>query len=149
MNLPAEQADIALTVWQLRQRGATTNEIARQLGVPTSRVGALLRQELLQASHDLAETTRQELLALELARLDNLQSANWDMALQGDTRAGELCLKVMDRRAKLLGIDQNQTEDTANFDKSSTVLHLQTQIMCSPRHCLVTNPPPPIHWKGR
>lgn len=113
MNLPAEQADIALTVWQLRQRGATTNEIARQLGVPTSRVGALLRQELLQASHDLAETTRQELLALELARLDNLQSANWDMALQGDTRAGELCLKVMDRRAKLLGIDQNQTEDTA------------------------------------
>lgn len=47
----------------------------------------------------------EDLRAMELARLDRLQAANWANALEGDVKAGELVLKLMVRRAKMLGID--------------------------------------------
>ncbi len=44
---------------------------------------------------------------VELARLDALQSACWDAALAGDLRAVEAVLRVMQQRARLLGLDEH------------------------------------------
>jgi hypothetical protein len=44
-------------------------------------------------------------LFMELSRLDELQSTYWEPAVQGNMRAGEFVLKIMDRRAKFLGLD--------------------------------------------
>jgi hypothetical protein len=52
-----------------------------------------------------AEST-EELRDLELRRLDALQVAHWDRAMEGDSRATEIVLKVMARRARLLGRDR-------------------------------------------
>jgi hypothetical protein len=48
---------------------------------------------------------RLEAQRLEEARLDDLQEGIWDKALAGDSRAVEVALKVLERRAKLLGLD--------------------------------------------
>jgi len=45
------------------------------------------------------------LRALELLRLDELLNALWDTAIAGDLKAVDRVLKVMERRAKLLGLD--------------------------------------------
>lgn len=41
----------------------------------------------------------------ELARLDRLQAAHWAKALKGDYRSTEMILRIMRRRAQLLGLD--------------------------------------------
>jgi hypothetical protein len=47
----------------------------------------------------ISETERQ------LGRLRELYSAFHDRALQGDAKAADVCLKISDREAKLLGLD--------------------------------------------
>jgi hypothetical protein len=48
---------------------------------------------------------RAEAIRLEEARLDALQDGIWDKALGGDARAVEVCLKLLERRARMLGLD--------------------------------------------
>jgi len=42
---------------------------------------------------------------LELQRLDHLQEAAWSKATDGDLRAIDTCLRVMERRSRMLGLD--------------------------------------------
>jgi hypothetical protein len=48
---------------------------------------------------------RAEAIRLEEMRLDDLQDGIWGRALSGDPRAVEIALKVLERRARLLGLD--------------------------------------------
>jgi hypothetical protein len=48
---------------------------------------------------------RAEAIRLEEQRLDELQGGIWDKALNGDARAVEVALKVLERRARMLGLD--------------------------------------------
>ena len=48
---------------------------------------------------------RAENIRLEEQRLDALQDGIWDKALGGDARAVEVALKVLERRARMLGLD--------------------------------------------
>jgi hypothetical protein len=48
---------------------------------------------------------RAEAIRLEEQRLDELQDGIWDKALKGDARAVEVALKVLERRARMLGLD--------------------------------------------
>jgi hypothetical protein len=60
---------------------------------------------------------KEEVLNLELARLDALQDAVWDQAMTGDTKAVDSALKVINMRAKLLGLEilaQNPSTVTNN-----------------------------------
>src|SRR5262245_42781916 len=47
----------------------------------------------------------QELRALEAARLDDLQTAVWSRARGGDLEAVKTALRILERRARLLGLD--------------------------------------------
>ena len=51
------------------------------------------------------EFKRAEALRMEEARLDALQEGIWGSALAGNARAVEVALKVLERRARLLGLD--------------------------------------------
>jgi len=48
---------------------------------------------------------RAEAIRLEEQRLDELQDGIWEKALAGDSRAVEVALKVLERRARMLGLD--------------------------------------------
>lgn len=52
-----------------------------------------------------AEYRRAEAIRLEDLRLDALQEGIWDRALAGEPRAVEVALKVLERRARLFGLD--------------------------------------------
>jgi hypothetical protein len=51
--------------------------------------------------------TAQQVLRLELQRLDELQSAVFSRAADGDIEAVDACLRIQNQRAKLLGLYPN------------------------------------------
>ncbi|MFB6568378.1 hypothetical protein [Streptomyces noursei] len=85
--------------------GASYSEIAAALGY-ASRSAAHMDVKRSLEKHVIEEGLAIEAWReLELARLDTLQQAIWDKAMSGDPRAIEAALKILDRRAKLLGLD--------------------------------------------
>lgn len=59
---------------------------------------------VLQSIQRSMTETGEEVLALELLRLDQLQSSHWTKALDGDARSTEMVLRIMERRDALLGL---------------------------------------------
>jgi hypothetical protein len=56
------------------------------------------------AETTIDEKTRKYTLALELARLDELQTVFHDRALAGDVHCGALVAKIIERRCTMLGL---------------------------------------------
>ncbi len=87
---------------ELRLAGAPYRLIADRLGVSLPVAWKHTQAALQQAPHEPVQELRQ----IELARLDRLQTAHWPQALGGSADATDRVLKIMDRRARLLGLDQ-------------------------------------------
>ena len=90
---------------ELRLAGLTLNEIARELGFKSrnsSSVASLLRKAFAQRISPLVEEYRQVMGE----RLETLVSSLWPAALAGDILSIDRILKIMDRQAKLFGLDQ-------------------------------------------
>lgn len=99
------QAQLAKRAHQLRTEGATWWEIAETLKITEEAASSLVSDRIRAAAALVDEGSKRLILSIELDRLDALQRAVWADATSGDTRAIETALKVMDRRAKLLGLD--------------------------------------------
>lgn len=97
---------------ELRKAGHTFQEIADQLGWKGPQ-GA--HNAVMSALKKTLQEPADELRTLELERLDTMLNALWPAILRGDRgspRAAEVALKIMDRRAALLGLDApKQVED--------------------------------------
>lgn len=87
---------------ELRKGGMTFERIADQLGY-ADRSGAW-RAVNTALSATLQEPA-DELRRMEAERLNDLLLAMWPKALSGSTWHVDRCLSIMDRRAKLLGLD--------------------------------------------
>lgn len=90
---------------ELRKAGKSYEAIARELGYggPSSAhnaVKAALRKTLQEPADDLR--------ALEVARMDAMLDGLWPKVLAGNPRAVEVAIKVLERRARLLGLDAPQ-----------------------------------------
>lgn len=88
----------------LRKAGASYRSIADTLACSLSQVYD-------DVQHAYAELNAQqqaeaaEARTLEAARLDDVQASFWQRARSGDVKAAQTVLRVMERRAKLLGLD--------------------------------------------
>lgn len=89
---------------ELRLAGHTFDEIGSHLGCRRQTAHQLVMSALDERAAEPCEKVR----ALELERLDKLLAAHWRTALAGDSDATEICLKVMQRRSRLLGLDAPQ-----------------------------------------
>lgn len=98
-------ADRRAKAIRLKIDGYTYTEIAEELGY-SSRGSANSDIRRALEKHVIEEGLAVEAWReLELARLDVLQKAIWPEAMKGSPRAIETALKILDRRAKLLGLD--------------------------------------------
>jgi len=97
-----EEAQRRRRALELRVAGATYEEIAEALGYSSrSAAWKAVWRAYRQGLRDPAEHLRE----LESERLDRLQKAWWGKALSGDVGAFRYLLRLMERRAKLLGLD--------------------------------------------
>ena len=87
---------------ELRKAGFTYSVIAEKLGY-TGKAAAwdAVNRALKQLKREPAEGV----LALELERLDALYKSMYPQALKGNLGAVDRCLKISERRARLLGLD--------------------------------------------
>lgn len=104
-------ADRQRQALELRRAGAGYDLIARQLGY-AGPPGA--HKAVATALHRMLAEPAEDVRALELARLDRLQLAHWSRAIgtpetDPDPVATSTVLKIMERRAKLMGLDAPAT----------------------------------------
>lgn len=98
--------DRMLEALEFRKSGMGYIEIADKLGY-ASHTGAL--QAVERALKKTLQEPSDELRNLEVARLDALLVSQWEPAMRGIPKAVETVLKIMERRAKLLGLDSPAT----------------------------------------
>lgn len=88
----------------LRREGLSYSEIGDGMSVSPGRAYALVKDALERMNTECTELA-EEVLVLECERLDRIQYAHWAKAMSGDYKAARVVLAVMDRRARLLGLD--------------------------------------------
>ena len=86
---------------QARIRGESVRSIAKRFSCSLAEVKKILDRF---AETVIDDNTRKHTLALELARLDELQSVFHDRALAGDVHCGALVAKIIERRCTMLGL---------------------------------------------
>lgn len=98
----AELIEKELRVVELRRAGHTWEEIANRTGYanPSAAFNAFQ-----QAIRRVLREPVEEALELELQRLDKFLNSLWPAIEAGDPAAIDRGLKIMDRRAKYLGMD--------------------------------------------
>jgi transposase-like protein len=106
-------------IFKMRQAGTSIQEIARRFGVSSGVVSNAVKRQLEKLNKE-AMLAYPEVLRMELERLDNLQQAIWpltqhrkvrmddgsEVSVEPDMKAIQQVLSIMDRRTKLLGMDQ-------------------------------------------
>lgn len=93
---------------KLRLAGATYEQIAKSVGY-TAKGAAYKAVESAMA--DSKREKADQILEIELMRLDTLQRAVWPAAVGGDRKAILTALQVMNRRAKYLSLDNPEQTD--------------------------------------
>lgn len=96
----------AVKAYQLKRAGYSLSEICEELkyNTPGEVTQAINAQVKYEASY-LTDSQRESILGMEMARLDELYKAFYPSAMYGDPKAGDMCLKISDRRMKWAGMD--------------------------------------------
>ena len=122
-------AERDLRIFKMRQAGVSLQEIARRFSMTTSAASSAVRRQLERMNRE-ALMAYPEVLRLELERLDSLQTSIWsltqhrkvtmddgtEVAVEPDLKAIQQVLGIMDRRSRLLGMEQ--TNINLNVDQS-------------------------------
>ena len=115
-----EQIDRELKVLELRRAGLTWQRIAEQTGY-ADHSGAYLAYK--RAMKRTLQQPADEIRNAEIDRLDRLQLAAWPRAMNGDNTSIVTILRIMERRAKLLGLDMpvKITQDVTVWDGGESI----------------------------
>jgi DNA-binding CsgD family transcriptional regulator len=106
-------------IFALKKAGVSSREIAKRFDMTTSAVSKAIQRQLEKLNQE-SRLNYVEVLRMELERLDALQASIWPMTqnrkqanpdgsevtIEPDLKAVQQVLSVMDRRAKLLGMDR-------------------------------------------
>lgn len=128
-------AERDLRIFKMRQSGVAVAEIARRFGISTSVVNKAVQRQLEKMNRE-ALLAYPEVLRMELERLDNLQSAIWpltqhrkvtlddgtEVTMEPDLKAIQSVLSIMDRRSKLLGMEQNNINVQMDVQGASPIV---------------------------
>lgn len=112
-------AERDVRIFKMRQAGVAQNEIARRFNISTGAVNSAIKRQLEKLNRE-ALMAYPEVLRMELERLDALQQAIWPLTqhrkitaddgteinVEPDMKAIQQVLGIMDRRSRLLGMEQ-------------------------------------------
>jgi hypothetical protein len=92
---------------EYRKMGATYEQIAEQVGYKSPQAA---HEAIKSALKRIVAEPGEDVLKLELSRLDAMFMPHYQRATQGDHASTVRCLEIMTRRAKMLGIDIDKHE---------------------------------------
>lgn len=114
---PLAELPVRKAVVELKVEGWRTHEIAKHLSIPESAVGRHLKA--WQLAESPSEETSAQLRGIMLERLESMHRKEWKKYANGDEKAGELLLKVMDRASRLMGTDLQPSSVTLAISAES------------------------------
>jgi len=91
-----------LEILALRIQGLSQKSIAKKLDINSSTVSRSIKRLTKEA---VTPEVVDQLVLVELERLDKLTAAVWNNAMSGDDKAVNTALRIMERRARLMGLD--------------------------------------------
>lgn len=109
---------------QMRIAGISPTVIAETLGYSGS---AAVTKDITRAMQKAAQAEHmasEQLLQMEIDRLDRLMASIWAKALSGDIKAVEQAEKLIARRCSLLGLDLINRNGSENSDIASLLGNL-------------------------
>src|SRR5262245_31187704 len=96
-----------------RIAGKSTRAIAKQYRCSSGEVEAAVDRRL---NYDLDNNMRLRAIKLDVARLEGLMQPFYERATKDrDVQAGTLCVKILERRALLLGLDSPTRVDVVQM----------------------------------
>lgn len=113
-----ERQQVAL---EMRKQGFTFREIAAHLDCSVNAAHKMVKKAVANINDRLDESAA-EVKTIELERLDRILVRLWRQAVPSDVnqppnlKAVEQVLKIMDRRAKYLGLDAAQKHEVISLD---------------------------------
>lgn len=106
-------------VLELRRAGLTFDMIASEVGY--SNASGAYHAFTRALKRTLVNAGSEEMREVELDRLDRLQRMAWPLAIQGNLRAIDSILKIMSRRARLLGLDAPIKQEITMFEGGTDI----------------------------
>lgn len=117
-------------IFGMRKAGVTIHDIAKRFDISISAVNNAISRQLQRLNRE-ALLAYPEMLRLELERLDSLQQSLWpltqhrkvtapdgdEVVVEPDMKAVQQVLAIMDRRAKLLGMEAVNVNLTVDSDQ--------------------------------
>ena len=97
-----KESERHLAILQERLKGSTFTEIGREFGISKQSAYKHVAREMMEARAECRETA-EEILELDLQRLDELFLSVYDKAKDGDMLAHSRALRNIDLRQKLVG----------------------------------------------
>lgn len=113
---------------QMRLAGMSLQGIADQLGYASAGAVSKDLTRALRAAAKAQNLNSDELLQIEIDRLDRLMAGLWTKAITGEVKAVEAVEKIIYRRCQLLGLDLINRNGVADGDVVSLLGMLFQQI---------------------
>lgn len=120
MPLAAERREKAL---EARKAGFTYQAIGDSLGISRQAAHKSVMEALRIINDKIAEAA-EEVRTIELERVDALFKIAYQQALKGRRGAIADCIRLMDRRAKYLGLDAKRELEVTHTDWRTEVIAL-------------------------
>ena len=98
-------ADKKIRALELRKAGNNYNQIAEVIGCSARMASNYVNKAIKETTEKTSELT-QHVIEIELQRLDDMLLSLKDKIVLGQLGAIDKALKIMERRAKLLGLDK-------------------------------------------
>ena len=135
-------AERDLRIFNLKKSGLSNVEIGKRFNMSAAAVAAASRRVLGRLNSE-AFLSYPEVLRLELERLDEMQKSLWpltqfrretlddgtEIMVEPDQNAVRTVLGIMDRRAKLLGMNVERTEVAISGLESQEVVEVQSSLV--------------------
>ena len=135
-------AERDLRIFNLKKSGLSNVDIGKRFNMSAAAVAAASRRVLGRLNSE-AFLSYPEVLRLELERLDEMQKSLWpltqfrretlddgsEIMLEPDQNAVRTVLGIMDRRAKLLGMNVERTEVAISGLESQEVVEVQSSLV--------------------
>ncbi|WP_433355603.1 hypothetical protein ACQP25_17180 [Microtetraspora malaysiensis] len=113
---------------QMRIAGVSPTVIAERLGYSGAASVSKDIDRALQRAAKQEQMASEQLLKLEIDRLDRIMASLWPKVIKGEVAACETALKCINRRSALLGLDLINRNGVADGDMASLLGNMLLQL---------------------
>lgn len=113
---------------QMRIAGVSNAVIAQRLGYSSPQLVSKDITTALKKAAKQEGMAAEELLHLEINRLDRMMASVWPKVIKGEVNAVEAALKIVNKRASLLGLDLIHRNGAADNDMASLLGNMLLQL---------------------